>query len=334
MASLKSRRLRALILVPLAVASLLAGCSSASPETNPTIDPATPAVAPLTVPAAGTVVPAPAGEVLTFEPQSRRLLEIAHDGLVLFDADRGAAEVARIPLGAHAPASAASVAPNGRVLVAARGAVLDVDAAAGTARPIPLDGDIRSVAALPDGRIAAGTADGRILIVAADGAVSETIDGLVGVDALLAGHGRLAAVDRRQAMLSLVNVDKGVLGDSVRVGRGLTNAVIDPFGRIITVDTGKNQVIAYTIDPFMERFLAPMSGSPWAVDYDDASRLAWFTLTASNEVAGYALGSGTPVEKQRYPTVRQPNSVAVDSKTGTVFVLSAAGDGVQILPTR
>jgi hypothetical protein len=334
MASFPSRRLAALLLVPLAASCVLAGCSTSAPDKRPTIEPATPAVASATVPAAGTVVPAPAGEALTFDPVSRRLLLVGHTDLVLFAVDGGVHEVARIPLGQHVPAAAAQVAPNGRILVAANHAVLEVDAAAGTARTFAVDADARSVAALPDGRIVVGTSDGRVLVLGPDGDRIKTVSGLVEVDELLVGHGKVAAVDRRQAMLTMVDVDGGKLGDALRVGRGVTNATIDQYGRVLAVDTDNDQVIAYTVDPFMERFLYPVTGSPWAVDYDPESKLAWFTLTSTNQVVGYALGSGAPVEKQRHPTVRQPDAVTVDPKTGTLYVLSAAGDGVQVLPTR
>jgi len=40
-------------------------------------------------------------------------------------------------------------------------------------------------------------------------------------------------------------------------------------------------------------------------------------------VIGYQLAGGQPVEKYRLPTVRQPNSVAVDPDSGRVFVASA-----------
>jgi sugar lactone lactonase YvrE len=38
------------------------------------------------------------------------------------------------------------------------------------------------------------------------------------------------------------------------------------------------------------------------------------------------------VEKVRYPTVRQPNSLALDQDSGTLYVVSGSGDGVQIIP--
>lgn len=71
-----------------------------------------------------------------------------------------------------------------------------------------------------------------------------------------------------------------------------------------------------------------LSDAPYGVAVDDRSGMVWVTLTGTNEVVGYDLSTGIPVERHRFPTVRQPNSVAVDG-TGAVHVASATGDGVQ-----
>lgn len=60
----------------------------------------------------------------------------------------------------------------------------------------------------------------------------------------------------------------------------------------------------------------------------------WVTRTATNEVVGYALNTGIPEQRKLYPTVRQPNAIAVDAKTGTLYVQSATGAGIQAIPTR
>jgi hypothetical protein len=59
--------------------------------------------------------------------------------------------------------------------------------------------------------------------------------------------------------------------------------------------------------------------------------LAWVSQTAANIVIGYDLSTGIPLEKARYPTVRQPDTLAFDDGAGTLYVLSGAGGGVQII---
>ena len=62
-----------------------------------------------------------------------------------------------------------------------------------------------------------------------------------------------------------------------------------------------------------------------------SSRLAWVSQTATNIVVGYDLATGIPVEKVRYPTVQQPNSLAFDDASGTLYVVSGSGAGVQVI---
>ena len=62
------------------------------------------------------------------------------------------------------------------------------------------------------------------------------------------------------------------------------------------------------------------SGTPYGVAYDPVRDRLWVTLTALNEVIGLNLNASTPVLATPLPTVRQPNTVAVDSATGRLFV--------------
>jgi DNA-binding beta-propeller fold protein YncE len=59
--------------------------------------------------------------------------------------------------------------------------------------------------------------------------------------------------------------------------------------------------------------------------------LAWVSQTATNTVVGYDLATGIPVEKVRYRTVQQPNSLAFDEASGTLYVVSGSGAGVQVI---
>lgn len=317
----------------------LTGCSTTpAREDRPTIVPAQPAVAPepATAPA-GVVVPSAAGAGLAFDPAGRRLAAIAGNEVVLYTVDGGLKEVGRI--GTDGPAN--QVVPKGRrgagFLVATKNSVLEIDGDK-AGRSERIDGDVLSVAAYDkpndDGVWAvAGTAEGTMFALRT-GKESKSITGPVEASRMLVHDGDVAVVDRLQSSVSEVDVAGGKLGKGLRVGRGITNAAVDSYGRLFAVDTGKNQVIGYTIAPLMERFLYPEKGSPWAVDYDDTDKLMWVTRTATNEVVGYALNTGIPEQRKVYPTVRQPDALAVDAKTGTVYVQSATGAGVQAIPTR
>jgi DNA-binding beta-propeller fold protein YncE len=70
-----------------------------------------------------------------------------------------------------------------------------------------------------------------------------------------------------------------------------------------------------------------LPGTPYGVAYDPVRDRLWVTLTALNEVIGLNLNASQPVLAIPLPTVRQPNTVAVDSVTGRLYVTGTA-DGV------
>jgi hypothetical protein len=61
-----------------------------------------------------------------------------------------------------------------------------------------------------------------------------------------------------------------------------------------------------------------LAGTPYGIALDTARRRYWVTLTALNQVAELT----DHRVLRRFPTVRQPNSVAVDARSGRVFVAS------------
>jgi len=70
-----------------------------------------------------------------------------------------------------------------------------------------------------------------------------------------------------------------------------------------------------------------LAGTPYGVADDPVRDRLWVTLTARNEVVGLNLGADPPAVVARLPTVRQPNTVAVDAATGRLFV-TGTDDGV------
>jgi len=70
-----------------------------------------------------------------------------------------------------------------------------------------------------------------------------------------------------------------------------------------------------------------LPGSPYGLAYDARHDRVWVTLTARNEVVEIDATASPPTVLNRFPTVRQPNTVAVDAATGRLFVTGTA-DGV------
>ncbi|MFI1916488.1 YncE family protein [Nocardia sp. NPDC020380] len=313
-----------------AVVGLLAGCSSNGGDSDhPTIDrvPAAPAPA-VTVAPAGSVTPSAAITQLLSEPATGTLVEVTDGANALQLNANGTTRTVALPA---KPASLALGKP-GEVLVAVPGKVIRVDVATGTTSEIGVDGDVLSAALRPDGTLAVGLANGKVLLLDANGAVQHTISGLVSADAVDASDNHVVVLDQRQTTITQLDLPAHQLGLSLRAGDGATHMIGDHFGRRLVTDTKGGELLVYTADPLVLHQRFPVGSSPYALAYDQRSETVWVTLTGRNEVVGYDLSTGIPVEVGRYPTVRQPNTVTIDSRTGDMFVGSGTGDGLQRIP--
>jgi heme oxygenase len=87
--------------------------------------------------------------------------------------------------------------------------------------------------------------------------------------------------------------------------------------------------LVFGSDPLILRQRYPVRDAPYALA--GSSSLAWVSQTATNTVVGYDLATGIPVEKVRYRTVQQPNFLAFDEASGTLYVVSGSGAGVQVI---
>ncbi|WP_067669303.1 hypothetical protein [Nocardia miyunensis] len=324
-----SRSVGAAALAAVAAAGLLSGCAKHASDTTPAAAPASAALAPAqhTAPA-GTVSPSGPIAALLAEPATGRLVLLDGDGVTVRIQDpTGGAPERTLTLPARTNALAPG--PAGQVLAAAGSQILHIDVAAATTHATGVDGQVRSVAQRPDGTEAAALADGRVLIVAADGHVVHTISRMGGGDEIAAPGDAVAVLDRAQTTLTQIDFARARPGLALRAGQGATNVITDHFGRMLLTDTAGGALLVYTADPLVMRQMFPLGSAPYALAYDQRSETVWVTLTASNQIAGFDLSTGIPVEVGRYPTVRQPNSVTVDSRTGDLFVGSATGDGLQ-----
>ncbi|MFD4458787.1 hypothetical protein [Nocardia sp. NPDC058480] len=314
-------------LVSAAVLVVLTGCSGedGGPDV-PTRPPATAAVSPAAANPAGQVFPAAAAKALLAESSTGRLAALDTAGTALALIDPAAPTTPRT---VSLPAAGVSLAQGkpGEVLVAAANRVLRVDATTGALTEIPVDGDVHSVQTRTDGTLVVGTADGTLRELDTDGAVTRTITGLVSADAIALTGENITVLDRKQT--AVVAVGKDALGLMLRAGDGATNAITDPHGRIIVADTAGSELLVYSAGPLVLRQRFPVSSSPYALAYDPRSELVWVSSTQSNEVVGYDLSTGIGVEVARLATLRQPDSMAVDERTGDLFVASAVGDGLQ-----
>ena len=74
-----------------------------------------------------------------------------------------------------------------------------------------------------------------------------------------------------------------------------------------------------------------LPGSPYGLAYDAQRDRVWVTLTGRNEVVEIDTTTSPPTVLNRIPTVRQPNTVAMDAGTGRLFVTGTADGVLQLL---
>ncbi|MDR7299910.1 YncE family protein [Haloactinomyces albus] len=331
--------MRRLVAACLIASAVLTGCATGgtgSPlQVTDTLVAATPAASPPadTAPA-GTVVPAPPADLTALDPATHTLALAGADRatLTLFDTEAPQQQPRSIRLPSPA-ASLRATGTAGTLLAAlpADDAVAKIDIATGAIDRIPIPGG--PVDALESGgHLIVARRDNKDVVVTDHGTILRTIGGFNGPARLLR-HGRneILVLDRLATSLTPVNTATGDKGAALRAGEGATHAVTDRYGRILTVDTRGNELLAFATDPLIMKQRYPVAGVPFGLAYDPTRNLAWITLTARNELVAYDIAGGQPREKYRLPTIRQPNTVTVDPHTGTVYVASATGTGLQVV---
>ncbi|CQD17213.1 LppL protein [Mycobacterium europaeum] len=348
MLSLRGRDQSAAHCVALGIAILLSavtGCSSNTfKSAPPTIEPAAPAVSPpVSHNPAGTVRPLPVhAAAAAFDGGTHRLAVLApgaapagRSSVTVFDAPEAAPRVIDLP----GPASAMTDDGHGTLFLAARGGYFVVDLRTGHTGEVSVadaqQTDFTAVAQRADGKLVLGSADGAVYTLTSPtpGAVATATAGsrtkiFARVDCLATQGNTTAVLDRGQTSVTTIGAD-GRVQQALRAGEGATTMAADPWGRILVADTRGGQLLVYGVDPLILRQAYPVPQAPYGLAGSRA--LAWVSQTASNMVIGYDLSTGIPVEKVRYPTVQQPNSLGFDEASDTLYVVSGSGAGVQVI---
>jgi len=233
------------------------------------------------------------------------------------------------------PATAIVGDDEGRLYVSTRGGYFRVDVAGHTATRVDVEGqqdtDFTAIARREDGRLVLGSADGTVFTLNSDSAVGAQLKIFARVDDLVAQGNTTVVLDRGQTSVTALSEDGTEAEHALRAGEGATTMAADDAGRVLVADTRGGQLLVYGLNPLMIlRQAYPVREAPYGLA--GSSTLAWVSQTASNAVVGYDLSTGIPVEKVRYRTVQQPNSLAYDETSGTLYVVSGSGAGVQMIP--
>jgi len=319
--------------------TLVAGCSSKTLDgTPPTIEPARPAVSPpLSQAAAGVVRPLDGKpQAAVFDSRTAQLAILTYGSAPTAPASIAVTGSQQTPphvIDLPGPATALAGDGGGHAFLSTRGGYFVVDLSAGHVAGIGLSGaenvDFTAIARRADGTVVLGTADGTVYAQAPGRPTAGNRTKVFGrVDSLAAQGNTVAVLDRERTSVTTIG-DDGRVGQSLRAGQGATTMVADPAGRLLVTDTRGGKLLVFGANPLILRQAYPVPQSPYGLA--GSRGLAWVSQTAANLVIGYDLSTGIPVEKVRYPTVQQPNTLSFDDAAGTLYVMSGSGGGVQII---
>ncbi len=141
------------------------------------------------------------------------------------------------------------------------------------------------------------------------------------------GGRAVAVVSVRERIVEIYDTETLELLDSAPAGVGPSHVIAGSQGRFYVTDSTGDGLLVFETKPELRltRRVA-LLGSPYGVTVDCERARLWVTLTATNELVELS-GGARPRVLRTFPTVRQPNTVAVDPATGRVFVTGKA-DGV------
>lgn len=308
------------------LAALLVACGGSSDRLAPAAKPAR--SPPLEREPAGTVVPlGHKPEGLAFDPVTGLLAAglTNPDRLAVVDGDTGRV-VRRIGL-PESPRHLGLAAAGGPVLVPAERAnsIVEVPLPAGRLRSARV-GRFPHDAARARGRLFVANELGHTVSVIEDGRRIETLPAPRQPGGLAATVNRsyVGVVGVRERALEVFDTKSLESGGKVSVGIGPTH-VVGGGARFFVVDTRGDALLEVRLDPLRVHRRTYLGGAPYGIALDTARRRYWVTLTERNEVVELT----DHRVLRRFPTVRQPNSVAVDPRSGRVFVASRTDGALQ-----
>jgi DNA-binding beta-propeller fold protein YncE len=192
-----------------------------------------------------------------------------------------------------------------------------------------------NAAAAPNGRIFVANEKDSTASIVEDGREMRKVQTPLKPGGVAADDGLVGIVGVRSLTVEVFDACTLESVGHVDAGEGPTHVRAGPGNRFYVTDTRGDAVLVYAARPEPERLdRISLPGSPYGIAIDPGRKQLWVTLTAEQSVVQFALGRRTPREIARYPTVRQPNSVAIDTASGRVFVTGKADGQLQILDPR
>lgn len=310
-----------------ALAALLTACGG---DAEP--DAAEPERAPaLTVVPAGTVRPvAPSPEGIVYEPRSGSVAVAVRepDRLLVLD-PRSLDQLLRVPL--PGKARHLQVTVDGRVLVPSEqgDALVEVRPGEGEVRRTSTGRYPHDASEAASGDLVVSEEFGASMSVLREGDVVHRFDDLAQPGGVVAVGDVAVVVDVEEFTLSSYDLVDLQRIDRVDAGAGPTHVALVADDVLAVTDTRGDAVHLYSVDPLERIAEIEVAGRPYGLATDPETETVWVTLTERNQLVGLDATGDELREIARYPTVRQPNTVAVAPGARALWVTGTADGEVQ-----
>lgn len=166
------------------------------------------------------------------------------------------------------------------------------------------------------------------------GKVVRTLDRPVQPGGITTAAGRVAVVDVRSNTLFVYDLDTLRLVAALPAGKGPSHVQPLGHGRVAVCDVRGQQIITYDLSGTPHKIdQRAVPGRAFGIATDPGKNLVYTSLANTNLVARLRVKpDGTLGRPVTLPTVRQPDSLAVDHSTGTVYVAGNAGSALDVIP--
>lgn len=289
---------------------------------------------PLTVEPAGEVIALASNpEGMVFDPVTGLLAVAVREPnrLLLVDGATGQVRT-EVPLPGHAR-HLQLAAPGGPVLVPGEDSntLIQVALPSGETTSTEVGNYPHDASQLASGRIVVGDEKGGTLSVVENAEVIQTFDDLTQPGGLAPVGELVGVIDVADFSLSVYDIAAGERVGRVPAGDGPTHIISDTRGTLLVADSRGDALLSFSAAPLELQSRMPLPGRPYGLTYDATADILWVTLTSLNEVVGFDVSGDEPLEIARFPTVRQPNTVAVDPDSGRVFVVGRTTGELQTI---
>ncbi len=220
---------------------------------------------------------------------------------------------------------------GGTVLVPSETAniLFEVDLETGTVRGTDVERYPHDAAGTESGDVLAGNEFSGSISVIRRGRVVHTFSDLRQPGGVLADGTTAVAVDVRDYSVTTYDLPSRRRMARVPAGAGPTHGAVVGSGRIAVTDTRGDRVLLYTLDPLEQVGALALEGSPYGIAGDPGTGTVWVTLTGKNQLVGLDVSGETLRVVATYPTVRQPDTVAVADDGRTLWVTGSKNGEVQ-----